>query len=101
MVGIRTHELNDTASIYSRFLSEIDFSGSKLEYSLFKAAFNGIYSLFSSAILVIGFLVFLITLIGLYGTLISQVLEDYRQIGILKAFGFTTNSIRVIYLTKV
>ncbi len=101
MVGIRTHELNDTASIYSRFLSEIDFSGSKLEYSLFKAAFNGIYSLFSSAILVIGFLVFLITLIGLYGTLISQVLEDYRQIGILKALGFTPNSIRVIYLTKV
>jgi len=101
MVGIRMHEPRHAGSVYSKFLSEVDFSGTKLEYQLFKSAFNGIFSLFSAVLMILSIMIFAIALLVLNGTLSGQIFADYKQIGIMKALGFTPAGIRNTYLLKL
>ena len=101
MVGIQLKELKEAAGIYGKFLLETGYSGTKLEYQLFKSAFTGIYSLFSTVMLLLSLMIFLIALLILNGTLSSQIYADFRQIGIFKTLGFTPAGIRKIYLLKI
>ncbi len=101
MVGVRQKQPLETSGLYSRFLSEIPYSGTKLEYRLFKSAFTGVYSIFSMVLLILSVMVFAIAFLLLHGTLTGQVYEDQRTIGICKALGFTPAEIRTIYLLKL
>jgi putative ABC transport system permease protein len=100
-VGIRLEHPEDVETVYARFLSQFDFSGSKLDYQLFKSAFSGIFSLFSSVLLILSFLIFVIVLLVLNGTLSSQIYADYKLIGIIKTLGFTPADVKNIYILKL
>jgi len=101
MVGIQLKEATETTDLYGDFLSESSYSGTKLEYQLFKSAFTGVYSIFSSVLLLLSLMIFLLVLLLLNGTLSSQIYADLRQIGVFKTLGFTPFGIRRIYLFKL
>lgn len=101
MVGVQMQDPGDIPSVYSRLQSELGFSGTKLEYGLFKSAFSSIYQLFGSILFFLSVMIFIIVITILKGTIMSHIYADQKQIGILKAIGFTTRNIRNIYLFKV
>ena len=100
-VGVQMRHPSDAGIVYSRFLSDVGFSGTKLEYQLFKSAFSGIFSLFSMVLLFLSLMIFVVAILIMSGTLASQIYADYKQIGIIKTLGFTPADVRYIYLLKM
>ena len=98
MLGIRLKDPNKTSELWQRFNDAISYSGSNLQYSLFKSTFLSVYQIISSVLLFFSLLAVIIAMFIINTTVSSQIFSDYKLIGIYKALGFTPKNVTVMYV---
>ncbi len=100
MLEIRLKEDQHLEAIWERFGSHFDYKGTALKHGLFKSAFSGFSKLISSILLLFGLVILGISLVIVNSAIRSNILQDYKQIGVLKALGFKGANIVGSYLTQ-
>lgn len=100
MQGIRLKKKTDIDNIWARFNSEMSYSGSNLQYSLFKSVFTGIYKIIGLVIIVFSVLAIFISCYIISSVIASSVLADARLTGVLKALGYKPMQVAGIYITQ-
>lgn len=100
MTGVRLKKPEHLEKVMKEFNDEFEFQGTKLEYTLFKAAFSSLYKILSTVLLFFSILALIISLIVIKATISSQILSDFKQIGVLKSIGFTPLNIILIYVSQ-
>ncbi len=100
MQGIRLHQKEDIDEIWSRFNREMTFSGSNLQYSLFKSVFTSVYKIIGMVVIIFSILAIFISGYIISSIVISSVLADSQLTGVLKALGFKPIQAMGIYLMQ-
>ena len=100
MQGIRLHEKEDIDKLWARFNQEMIYSGSNLQYSLFKSVFTSIYKIIGMIIIIFSILAIIISGYIISSIIISSVLADSQLTGVLKALGFKPIQATGIYLLQ-
>jgi putative ABC transport system permease protein len=78
----------------------IEANGPAITYPLFKMLNGFSDGLMIAVILLVSALVVAITFLCIRFTLLAEIEEDYREIGVLKAIGLRVSDIQKIYLSK-
>ena len=100
MQGIRLHNREDIDLVWARFNREMNYSGSNLQYSLFKSVFTSIYKIIGMVIILFSVLAIIISSFIISAIITNTVLADSQLTGSLKALGFTTKQVTGIYLLQ-
>lgn len=100
MMGIRLNSAKDADALWARLHQEFDYVGSNLQYRLFKSVFLSFYQIISVVLLVFSFLAMVVSGFIILATISNAILADYRQIGILKAQGFSPQNIVWVYIMQ-
>lgn len=102
LIEFRFADASDASAFEALYLSEgMPSNGPPpITYSLFKMA-NAIDDGIMIAVLIlVSILVIIVSFLCIRFTLLAKIEEDYREIGVLKAIGLRTHSIRQLYLAK-
>lgn len=102
LIEFRFTDPSEASAFEAEYLSEgLPSNGPPaITYSLFKMA-NAIDDGIMIAVLIlISVLVIIVGFLCIRFTLLAKIEEDYREIGVLKAIGLRTHSIRQLYLAK-
>ena len=102
LIEFRFADPSDASAFEALYLSEgMPSNGPPpITYSLFKMA-NAIDDGIMIAVLIlVSILVIIVSFLCIRFTLLAKIEEDYREIGVLKAIGLRTHSIRQLYLAK-
>lgn len=102
LIEFRFADPSDASAFEALYLSEgLPSNGPPpITYSLFKMA-NAIDDGIMIALLIlVSILVIIVSFLCIRFTLLAKIEEDYREIGVLKAIGLRTHSIRQLYLAK-
>lgn len=102
LIQFRFADPSDASAFEALYLSEgMPSNGPPpITYSLFKMA-NAIDDGIMIAVLIlVSILVIIVSFLCIRFTLLAKIEEDYREIGVLKAIGLRTHSIRQLYLAK-
>ena len=100
MMGIRLKDKTQIDPVWKRFNGAFAYSGSTLQYPLFKTAFSSFHQILSAVLFLFSLMALVISLLLIKATISSHVFADYRQIGVLKSLGFTPKNIIAIYLVQ-
>lgn len=100
MQGVRLKDKSDIDKVWARFNNEINYSGSNLQYSLFKSVFTSIYKIIGLVIIVFSILAIIISGYIISSVIISSVVADSRLTGVLRALGFKPIQVIGIYLLQ-
>ncbi len=101
MIGVRLKDRSKLDVFWRHFNASFDYAGKSLQYPLFKRAFTSFYSLLSSVLLLFSVMGLLISLLFIKHTLSSHIFSDHKNIGVLKALGFTPGNIMLLYLVQI
>ncbi|MCP4976209.1 MAG: ABC transporter permease [Maribacter sp.] len=99
-LGIRLRDKYQLDVIWQRFNEAFDYSGTSLQYPIFKRAFTSFYQLMGSVLLIFSLMALAISLLIIKHTISSHILSDFKQIGVLKTLGFTPRNIIGLYLIQ-
>lgn len=100
MMGVRLRDKNQLNTLWERFNESFDYTGSSLQYPLFKRAFSSFYSMLGSVLLIFSLMALVISLLIINNTISSHIFSDYKQIGVLKSLGFTPRNIMALYVMQ-
>lgn len=100
MQGIRLHKKEDIDMVWARYNREMTYSGSNLQYGLFKSVFTSVYKIIGLVIIVFSILAIVISGYIISSIIISSVLADSQLTGVLKALGFKPIQATGIYLMQ-
>jgi putative ABC transport system permease protein len=97
-IGIRLKNPEMAVKILDRFNKRFNFSGITLQYDLFKSAFMSNYEILGIVLFIFSILSLIIALFLIYTNISRNILDDSKQIGILKTLGFTPVNVIAIYI---
>lgn len=101
MIEFQLHDparLNELETMYQD--SELPQKGTAMGYSLVKVINGMSDGIAAAVILLIAILLSLIAALCLRFTMLTTIEEDYREIGVMKAIGISSQEIRSLYLVK-
>lgn len=101
MLGVRVKDADKMHMLWDRFIREVAYDGSKLDYQLFRSASGSLLGLIGNMLLFVAILSFLLSLLLIRNSLRANIQADYRQIGIWKSLGFLPGEIQLSYLIQV
>ncbi|MFN8258535.1 MAG: FtsX-like permease family protein [Bacteroidales bacterium] len=99
-LGVRLKNSNDIKAVWERFNAENTYSGSYLQYNLFKSTFMSVYQIISAILIVFSIFAVIIALFIVNTTTSGQIYADYKLIGIFKSIGFTPKNVLETYVIQ-
>ncbi len=99
-LGIRFRNPESLDTVWKRFGQEFDYSGIDLRHTVFKTAYSGFSKILSVVLLVFGMVLLIISILIIKTTISSNILSDFKQIGVLKSIGYTKNNIIGSYILQ-
>lgn len=101
LIEFKLHHLKDLASVQNDYQrAELPNNGPMITYPLFRTINALTEGITIVLILLISFTVVLISFLLIRLTILTQLEDDFNQIGILKAIGFRNGDIRKLYAQK-
>jgi len=98
MLGVRLKDPAFIDFVWQRFNDQYNYTGSSLQYDLFKSSFITIYVIIGSVLLIFSFVGILIAVFLINATISANIFSDYKLIGVLKAQGLTPGNIILIFI---
>lgn len=99
-MGVRLQGAQQVNAVWNRFNTNFSYSGISFNYHFFKSVFLSVYNILLSILLIFSGLAIVVALFILSSSIANAIRTDYRQIGILKAQGFTNPQIRRLYFIQ-
>jgi putative ABC transport system permease protein len=99
MLSVRLKDAGTSGQLWLRFSKQFRYTGTMLQYSLFKGAFTSMFQIISAILILFSLLAFLVALFLIGSTIKGAIHSDYRTIGIYKVLGFEPS--RLISLLMV
>lgn len=101
LIQFRLKDLSHLSNFEAAYASSgLEANGPTVTYPLFKMMNALSDGLMIAVILLVSILVVAIALLCIRFTLLAQIEEDYREIGVMKAIGLRVSEIRKLYLAK-
>ncbi len=97
-LGIRLRSPELVTSVLNRFNKDFNFSGTILNYDLFKSAFTSTYQLIGGIIFIFSILALIICVFIINTAITKTIYDDYKLTGILKTLGFTPRGTTSIFI---
>jgi len=103
MLSIRVGDVEKIDLLLNRFY---EYSGGNIDGEIFtyqemKNDYLMMFNIIGMVIAVIAFIALLISLFILAGNMTTFIRKEYRQIGILKALGYTTTKVKIVYFLQI
>jgi putative ABC transport system permease protein len=100
MVGVRLFNKENIDELWAKFNREVNYSGSNLQYSLFKSVFTSIYKIIGLVLIIFSVMAMLISGFIIFSIISSNIMADSQLAGVLKALGFKSSEIINVYLIQ-
>ena len=100
-MGIRLKDESELDNVWARFNKAFAYSGSSLQYPLFKRAFTSVYQMLSAVLLIFSGMALVISLLLINHAITSHIAADIKLIGMLKSLGFTPGKLNALYLLQL
>jgi len=100
MLGIRVKGPALIGELWQRFNDQYHYTGSNLQYDLFRSTFLTTYLIIGSVLLIFSIVGILIALFLISSTISSNIFSDYKLIGVLKAQGLTPGNVIFIFILQ-
>ena len=99
-LGVRLKDAAETAAVETRFKSSFsgDLEGWTLTYPMAKLAYGIFLNILSVALLIVALMALFIAVSMMAATITSAIYANYKNIGILKAQGFTPRNITTVFM---
>jgi putative ABC transport system permease protein len=100
MLGIRIKDPALISTVWQRFNDQYHYTGSSLQYDLFRSSFLSTYLIIGSVLLIFSIVGILIAVFLISTTISSNIFSDYKLIGVLKAQGLTPKNVIFIFILQ-
>ncbi|MBS1597690.1 MAG: FtsX-like permease family protein [Bacteroidetes bacterium] len=100
MLGIRIKDPSLIGAVWQRFNDQYHYTGSNLQYDLFRSSFLATYTVIGSVLLIFSVVGILVAMFLISTTISSNISSDYKLIGVMKAQGFTPANVIFIFVLQ-
>lgn len=100
MISIRLKDVKTADILWTRFNRQFRFTGSMLQYSLFKSAFTSLYQIISAILILFSLLAFILAFFLIISTIKAAIHSEYKTLGIYKVIGFKPRDLIVMVMIQ-
>jgi len=100
MMGVRLKDASKVDKVWNQFNEDFFYSGMMFSYHFFKSVFLSLHNILLAILLIFSILAIIVAIFILYNSIVNAILADFRQIGTLKAQGFTKQQLLRLYFRQ-
>jgi len=100
MMGVRLKDADSVDAVWNRFNETIPYTGMMFSYHFFKSVFLSFHNILLAILLIFSVLAIIVAVFILYNSIANAILADFRQIGTLKAQGFSKQQLLQLYFRQ-